>query len=51
MSCGLRGLSLSMTMLALLPQQAQSEEEGEAEEPLDEEQDPNHKYGSPTGTD
>ena len=35
----------------MLPQQAQYEEEGEAEEPLDEQQDPNHKQGSPTGND
>ena len=40
-----------MTTPALLPQQDQSKEEGDAEEPLDEQQDPNHTYGSPTGND
>ena len=51
LSCDLQDYLLDMTMLALLHQQAQSEEEGEAEEPLDEQQDPNHKHGSPIGND
>ena len=48
LSCDLQDYLLDMTILAPLPQQAQSEEEGEAEEPLDEQQDTNHTHGSPT---
>ena len=34
-----------------IPQQDQFKEEGDSKEPLDEQQDPNHKQGSPTGND
>ena len=44
-------LYFSMTMFALLPQHAQYEEEGEAEEPLDEQKDLNLKQRSPIGND
>ena len=50
-SCDLQEYLFDIKMLALLHQQAQSEEEGKAEEPLDEQQDSNHKHGSPTCTD
>ena len=51
LSCDLQDYLLDMTMLAMLHQQAQYEEEGEAEEPLDEQQDPNLTQGSPIGND
>ena len=51
LSCDLHDYLLGMTMLALLHQQAQSEEEGEVEEPLDEQHDPNLTQGSPTDND
>ena len=43
LSYDLKNYLLDMTMLALLHQQTQSEEEGEADEPLDEQQDSNFK--------
>ena len=51
LSCDLKDYLLDMATPALLPQQDQSEEEGEADEPLDEQQDPNLKHGSPIGND